>query len=55
MGRIGIWLRNLAIIAVLATFAFLFGQPQGTDPASAPVAVTFSRPSTSSDWVMFVK
>lgn len=38
MGRIGIWLRNLAIIAVLATFAFLFGQPQGTDPASAPVA-----------------
>jgi parvulin-like peptidyl-prolyl isomerase len=38
MGRIGIWLRNLAIIAVLATFAFLFGQPQGYDPATSPVA-----------------
>ncbi len=42
MGRIGIWLRNLAIIAVLATFAFLFGQPTGGDPASAPVAVVNS-------------
>ena len=38
MGRIGIWLRNLAIIAVLATFAFLFGQPQGFDPATSPIA-----------------
>jgi hypothetical protein len=38
MGRIGIWLRNLAILAVLATFAFLFGQPTGSDPATAPVA-----------------
>ena len=38
MGRIGIWLRNLAIIAVLATFAFFFGRPQGFDPATSPVA-----------------
>ncbi len=42
MGRIGIWLRNLAIIAVLATFAFLFGQPQGFDPATSPVALVNS-------------
>jgi peptidyl-prolyl cis-trans isomerase D len=42
MGRIGIWLRNLAIIAVLATFAFLFGQPTGTDPATSPVATVNS-------------
>jgi hypothetical protein len=39
MGRFGIWLRNLAILAVLATFAFLFGQPTGGgDPATTPVA-----------------
>lgn len=38
MGRIGIWLRNLAIIGVLATFAFLFGTPRGFDPATSPVA-----------------
>ena len=31
MGRLGIWLRNLALLAVLATFAFLFGQPRGGD------------------------
>jgi len=42
MGRIGIWLRNLAIVAVLATFAFLFGQPMGSDPAVAPVALVNS-------------
>ena len=42
MGRIGIWLRNLAILAVLATFAFLFGQPMGNDPATAPVALVNS-------------
>lgn len=41
MGRIGIWLRNLAIIAVLATFAFLFGQPKGSRSGfgSGPSAV----------------
>ncbi|MEX2208582.1 MAG: SurA N-terminal domain-containing protein [Myxococcota bacterium] len=44
MGRIGIWLRNLAIIAVLATFAFLFGQPTGSDPATSPVARVNSEP-----------
>ena len=38
MGRIGIWVRNLAIIAVLATFAFLFGQPRGGDPGTHVVA-----------------
>src|SRR5512143_3754726 len=30
MQRLGIWLRNIALLAVLATFAFLFGQPRGT-------------------------
>jgi parvulin-like peptidyl-prolyl isomerase len=39
MGRIGIWLRNIAILAVLGTFAFFFGQPQGFDPATSPVAI----------------
>ncbi len=29
MKRLGIWLRNIALLAVLATFAFLFGQPKG--------------------------
>jgi peptidyl-prolyl cis-trans isomerase D len=29
MKRLGIWLRNIALLAVLATFAFLFGQPRG--------------------------
>ena len=29
MKRIGIWLRNIALLAVLATFAFIFGQPRG--------------------------
>ncbi len=38
MGRIGIWLRNLAIIGVLVVFAFFFGQPEGSDPSTAPVA-----------------
>jgi peptidyl-prolyl cis-trans isomerase D len=30
MGRVWIWLRNIALLAVLATFAFIFGQPKGT-------------------------
>lgn len=34
MKRIGIWLRNLALLGVLATFAFLFGQPKGADRSS---------------------
>jgi peptidyl-prolyl cis-trans isomerase D len=38
MGRIGIWLRNIAIIGVLGVFAFFFGTPQGHDPSGAPVA-----------------
>ena len=38
MGRIGLWVRNLAIIGVLTTFAFLFGRPQGFDPATSPIA-----------------
>ena len=38
MGRIGIWVRNIAILLVLGAFAFLFGQPQGYDPATSPVA-----------------
>ena len=29
MKRLGIWLRNIALLAVLATFAFIFGQPKG--------------------------
>ena len=44
MGRVGIWLRNIAILAVLATFAFFFGQPQGFDPATSPVAVVDGEP-----------
>ena len=38
MGRIGIWVRNIAIIGVLVVFAFFFGQPQGNDPSGSPVA-----------------
>jgi peptidyl-prolyl cis-trans isomerase D len=44
MGRIGIWLRNIAIILVLGVFAFFFGQPQGNDPAGAPVALVNGEP-----------
>ena len=44
MGRIGIWLRNIAIIGVLATFAFLFGTPRGFDSSSSPIAVVNSEP-----------
>ena len=47
MGRIGIWVRNLAIIAVLATFAFLFGQPRGSrglEHGTGAVAVVNSEP-----------
>ncbi len=29
MNRVGIWLRNLALLGVLATFVFFFGQPGG--------------------------
>jgi peptidyl-prolyl cis-trans isomerase D len=39
MGRIGIWIRNLAILAVLATFAFIFGQPRGVHEGSGTGAV----------------
>jgi peptidyl-prolyl cis-trans isomerase D len=35
MQRLGIWLRNIALLAVLATFAFLFGQPRGMRNGSA--------------------
>jgi len=40
MDRFWLWLRNLAIIAVLATFAFMFGRPGGgnADRANGPVA-----------------
>lgn len=44
MGRIGIWVRNIAILAVLGTFAFFFGQPQGFDPATSPVAIVDGEP-----------
>ena len=29
MSRVGIWVRNIALLGVLATFVFLFGQPRG--------------------------
>ena len=38
MGRVGVWIRNLAILAVLATFAFLFGQPRVHEQGQQPVA-----------------
>lgn len=44
MGRAFVWIRNIAILAVLATFAFFFGQPHGSDPAARPVAEVNGEP-----------
>jgi peptidyl-prolyl cis-trans isomerase D len=44
MGRAGIWVRNLMILAILGTFAFFFGQPQGHDPTGAPIAKVNGEP-----------
>ncbi|MFI5317134.1 MAG: SurA N-terminal domain-containing protein [Myxococcota bacterium] len=35
MDRLKLWLRNIALLAVLATFVFLFGQPKGGNSGAA--------------------
>src|SRR5262245_59458310 len=39
MKQVWIWVRNIALLAVLATFAFLFGQPRGSDGTSHGASV----------------
>jgi peptidyl-prolyl cis-trans isomerase D len=56
MNRIGIWLRNIALLAVLATFAFLFGQPRGAREGRGPnVVATVNGESVSREVFEFFR